>query len=136
MRYFKVDLSFRIYNSNRNKIKRTFISRYSYERTVLTLKKQIITALIAAALFSVSVTYTFTGFADNTYDDIKVIYDGTELEFRGSASESVNDSAMVPMRAVFEKFGASVKSGRRYSNYYRQKKIKNNNNDNRLFSGI
>lgn len=72
------------------------------------MKKQIITALIAAALFSVSVTYTFTGFADNTYDDIKVIYDGTELEFE-VPPQIINDSTMVPMRAVFEKFGASVK---------------------------
>lgn len=72
------------------------------------MKKQIITALIAAALFSVSVTYTFTGFADNTYDDIKVIYDGTELEFE-VPPQIINDSTMVPMRAVFEKFGASIK---------------------------
>ena len=72
------------------------------------MKKQIITALIAAALFSVSVTYTFTGFADNTYDDIKVIYDGTELEFE-VPPQIINDSTMVPMRAIFEKFGASIK---------------------------
>ena len=72
------------------------------------MKKQIITALIAAALFSVSVTYTFTGFADSTYNDIKVIYDGSELEFE-VPPQIINDSTMVPMRAVFEKFGASVK---------------------------
>ncbi|MGN0148918.1 MAG: carbohydrate-binding domain-containing protein [Clostridia bacterium] len=68
------------------------------------MKKKIIsTGLILALLISGSGCV----FADKTYG-IKVIYDGEVINF-DVEPEIINDRTMVPMRAIFEAFGAKVK---------------------------
>lgn len=69
------------------------------------MKKQLICAL-AAVTIAASGAYACTGYARD--NDIKVVYDGEKLNF-ATAPQLINDTTMLPMRAVFEQFGASVK---------------------------
>ncbi|MCD8180238.1 MAG: carbohydrate-binding domain-containing protein [Firmicutes bacterium] len=68
------------------------------------LRKKIISAIAAMSLAA-----TLTGgFASAADSGITVIYDGQTVEF-DVQPEITDDSVMVPMRAIFELFGAKVK---------------------------
>lgn len=68
------------------------------------MKRKIIGLFVAIAIIA-SYGFICTDAADN---DIKVIYDGQTIEF-DVQPQMYNDRVMVPMRAVFELFGAKVK---------------------------
>ena len=70
-----------------------------------TVKK--ITCMAAAAMFAVTMCGGCTA-AESGTDSIKVMYDGQTIEL-DAAPEIINDRVMVPMRAIFEAFGAKVK---------------------------
>lgn len=65
------------------------------------MKKLLLIFLCTAIIFSVSV-FTLAE------DEISVVYDGNEIVFDVSP-EMINDRVMVPMRQIFETFGAKVK---------------------------
>lgn len=77
---------------------------------MISLKRNIFkrTVSIAAAA---AVTVTLCGgctAAESGTDSIKVTYDGQTIDL-DAAPEIINDRVMVPMRAIFEAFGAKVK---------------------------
>lgn len=69
-------------------------------------KKLILTAITAALI--VNTAAFMPGCASASSGEIKIIYDGNELSL-DTAPQIVNDTTLVPMRAVFEAFGAKVK---------------------------
>ena len=75
------------------------------------LIKTILVLLLASALLCSCTTTKAFGNGNETVvktEEIKVFYDGEEIEF-DVAPEITDDRVMVPMRAVFEAFGAKVK---------------------------
>ena len=70
------------------------------------MKKKYISAA-AAVTMAMNMIPALTGCVQAS-SEIKVIYDGKELTMN-TAPEIVDDTALVPMRAIFEAFGAYVK---------------------------
>lgn len=65
-------------------------------------------SLSAALAIAANAAMILPGCASASAEDIKIIYDGRELEL-DTAPQLVNDTTLVPMRAIFEAFGAKVK---------------------------
>lgn len=65
-------------------------------------------SISAALAVAANAAVVMPGCASASADEIKVMYDGRELEL-DAAPQIVNDTTLVPMRAVFEAFGAKVK---------------------------
>ena len=78
---------------------------------MIVLKRNIFKRAVSIAA-AAAVTVTLCGgcsAADGSgTDGIKVTYDGQTIEF-DTEPEVINDRVMVPMRAIFEAFGAKVK---------------------------
>ena len=71
------------------------------------MNKKLISTAITAALIVKTAAF-MPGCASASAGEIKVIYDGNELSL-DATPQIVNDTTLVPMRAVFEAFGAKVK---------------------------
>ncbi len=82
------------------------------ERKVKRMKsKKFITAVIAFTMLAASASSVTSCAANNTIagnNSIKVLYNGEEVETDVSP-KIINDRTYVPMRAIFEKFGAYVR---------------------------
>ena len=88
------------------------------------LKKKIIS--IAAV---VAITATIgNGCVLAKSNDITVTYDGENISF-DVQPEIVDDRVMVPMRTIFETFGAKVKWGQRHADDNSKEKVKDYTND-------
>ena len=72
------------------------------------IKRRIIGALTAVTLIATLSSGCVIAKNDTSSDGIKVTYDGETIEF-DVQPEIINDRVMVPMRAIFEAFGAKVK---------------------------
>lgn len=77
---------------------------------MIVLKRDIFKKAVSIAA-AAAITVTLCGgcsAAGSGTDDIKVTYDGQTIEL-DAEPEIINDRVMVPMRAIFEAFGAKVK---------------------------
>ena len=72
------------------------------------IKRKIISTVTALSLLTALSTGCVIAKNDASADGIKVTYDGETIEF-DVQPEIINDRVMVPMRAIFEAFGAKVK---------------------------
>ena len=94
---------------------------------MIVLKRDIFkraVSIAAAAAVTVMLCGGCSASGESGSDGIKVTYDGQTIEL-DAEPEIINDRVMVPMRVIFEAFGAKV-------NDNVKEKIENNHHDNRL----